>query len=605
MAFSGYYGTSNQYIVYWIDVNVKSQDINANTSSVDVIVKAKRTNSGYSTYGNGTVYCRANGQVLSETMNTGTVITSDERLLLAKNITVGHNDDGTKTIHVSAWINHNMFSSSEQGFDVTLPTIPRKSTYDITNTSPEAGSQVGVSIHRASSSFRHTFNLCIGGSVYTLADKADGDWLTLTIPTIIIRDYCSNSTSCQGTLWCDTYNGNNKLGCHGVGITITVPNLYQPSYTSLDVTRIDNGVPSEWNCYVKGISKAKIDITGATGSEGSTIKNYWINANNETFTTSSATTNVLTSAGTMTIKGTIKDSRGRSVRKTKYITVVDYYPPNLTNVVVNRSEGSKIDEVNGEYIYVKASFDYAKVNGNNSATMYIKWKKTTDSTWSTPIALQPDSFHILGSGKIDLDCSWDVMVYVTDQFNTVGKTFILPTAKTTLDLLAGGKGIAFGKVAENEGFECDMNTTFNNDVAIRNDSDVNIMAHLGCDPYGFLINKDIEDMYYDGEEQVVFKFGNGMMVIIQKYSTTADIESSWNGIYTQGGSQNDLPDFSEPFTTPPIVQMSACSTSGHTLWLMRNTPPSTSNAGSYELASGTSATNIQAQINVLTIGRWK
>ena len=41
---------------------------------------------------------------------------------------------------------------------------------------------------------------------------------------------------------------------------------------------------------------------------------------------------------------------------------------------------------------------------------------------------------------------------------------ILPTAYYTVDFRAGGHGVAFGKFAKRDGFDCDMNAYFNNDV---------------------------------------------------------------------------------------------------------------------------------------------
>ena len=56
MATSSDFTTSNQYIVYDIVVTENSTSIPNNTSSVNVKVRAWRTNQGYTTDGAGTCY---------------------------------------------------------------------------------------------------------------------------------------------------------------------------------------------------------------------------------------------------------------------------------------------------------------------------------------------------------------------------------------------------------------------------------------------------------------------------------------------------------------------------------------------------------------------
>lgn len=60
-AASGNFPTDNTYIVYWIEIIQNSQNIANNTTNVTVKVWCKRTNTGYTTTGNGTCYCTING----------------------------------------------------------------------------------------------------------------------------------------------------------------------------------------------------------------------------------------------------------------------------------------------------------------------------------------------------------------------------------------------------------------------------------------------------------------------------------------------------------------------------------------------------------------
>ena len=78
-AVSGNFATDNTYIVYWIEIIQNSQNIVNNTTNVTVKVWCKRTNTGYTTTGNGTCYCTINGTQYSASITSSQSITSTPR----------------------------------------------------------------------------------------------------------------------------------------------------------------------------------------------------------------------------------------------------------------------------------------------------------------------------------------------------------------------------------------------------------------------------------------------------------------------------------------------------------------------------------------------
>ena len=127
MATSSNFSTSNQYIKYRIVVTENSYNITNNTSEVNVKVDAWRTNSGYTTSGSGTCYCTIDGTKYSQSITNDQKITQNSHtVLFNRTVTIAHNADGSKTISVSAYIDHARFSSNSQGFNVALTTIPRQ-----------------------------------------------------------------------------------------------------------------------------------------------------------------------------------------------------------------------------------------------------------------------------------------------------------------------------------------------------------------------------------------------------------------------------------------------------------------------------------------------
>lgn len=125
MAVSKNFSTSNKYIVYWIEMIQNSQSIANNTSNVTVRVWVKRTNTGYTTYGSGTVYCTINGTRYSASITSSQTITSSPRVLFTKTLNISHNSNGTKVLGISASISHARFSSGTNSANFTLTTIPR------------------------------------------------------------------------------------------------------------------------------------------------------------------------------------------------------------------------------------------------------------------------------------------------------------------------------------------------------------------------------------------------------------------------------------------------------------------------------------------------
>ena len=124
---SPYYSTNNEFLKYDIWVDLLSQDIATNTSSVRVRVWAWRTNN-YTTDGWGTCYCNINGSSYSNSWTYGQkpISYNSDTLLFDRTVTINHDADGSKSIYVEAKISHERFSSSWNGFTVALTGIPRK-----------------------------------------------------------------------------------------------------------------------------------------------------------------------------------------------------------------------------------------------------------------------------------------------------------------------------------------------------------------------------------------------------------------------------------------------------------------------------------------------
>lgn len=450
MATSGALSTSNDNIKYKITISQNSQSVANNTSNVTVSVKVYRTNTGYTTYGTGTIYCKINGTTYSESITSDDKITSSGIVLFSKSLNIAHNADGTKTLNTSAWISHSQFSSSEQNYNQALTTIARATAPTVNDSDINLGESVTVSMPRASSSFTHTLRYAFGNTSGTIASGL-GTSRAWT-PPLSLASQIPSATSGKLTIYCDTYNGSTKVGTKSVAITVRVPASVVPTISNIAITDTETAQYTKFGAFIKNKSKLSVAIT-ASGAYSSTISTYSTSVMGKTYSGASFNINSVTSSGTVTFSVTVKDSRGRSATTTKSITVLDYTNPVINKLSVARvnSDGTANDE--GTVLKIEYGFTIASVNSKNDKTYTLEIKAPTASSYTTVTSGSVYTLNtstIVTSG-ISVDSSYTVRLTIKDYFKTVTHSVEAPTAFTLMDFHSSGKGVAFGKVAQEEG----------------------------------------------------------------------------------------------------------------------------------------------------------
>lgn len=494
MATSSAMSTTNTYIKYTIECIQNSQNVSNNTSNVTVKVRVWRTNTGYTTYGNGTVYCKINGTTYTAGITSSQGITSGGIQIFSKTLDIGHNTDGSKTLSMSAWISHDRFSSSEQSYSQTLSTIPRASTLKLSATSINAGTSVTLTITRASSNFTHDAYFTFGTRTYSIG-KGLTTTGTYTIPLECL-DQVPNATVGIGTIRLYTLNGGTIVGSHDVGVTINVPSNIVPSFSSLSITRVDNGVPSSWGVYVQGKSKATLTINGAVGTYGSSIVKYTIQGGGYSGTSNTLTTGTLNTSGTNTFTATITDSRGRTATKTVTCSVVDYESPKINSFTAVRCNSSGTESDEGTYVKVTPNLTYSTVSSKNTLNAVVAYKTAAATSWSSNITVTSGKSVIIGGGGISVNTSYHVRLTINDSFSSSVMTVDIPTASTTLDFRKGGKGIAIGKVAESDGLEVDWVAKFNKQVDMNGVTNLKSTVNISSKTNLKLGGINLIDMFY-------------------------------------------------------------------------------------------------------------
>lgn len=457
-AASGNFPTDNTYIVYWIEIIQNSQNIANNTTNVTVKVWCKRTNTGYTTTGNGTCYCTINGTQYSASITSSQSITSTPRELFTKTMDIAHNSDGTKTLSTSARITHSRFSSTGTGsYSQVLTSIPRVSTFSLNTSTVTLGSTaLTVTINKSSSSFTHKVYYKFG-NINVLKYDGPGTSTSFT-PSISDCSQIPNAVSGTGQIVVETYNGSTKLGQNSANITLKVPDSVKPSFNSLVAELVANGINTSYG-YVQNKSQCKLSISGSVGSYGSSITNYYISGGGFTGNSATATTGVLTQSGSITFSAYVTDSRGRrSDTKTVTISVKEYANPKILEFTVQRClVNGQLDE-DGTYAKVYTNYSYSKLSGSNSITTSVMYRKTGDSAFVKCVEKPMQGGTIvIGSGNLDTTFAYEVRFELKDNFTTIGQSVTVATSFVTLDFRKGGKGIAIGKASEKDGlFDINM-----------------------------------------------------------------------------------------------------------------------------------------------------
>lgn len=457
MAKSGSFNTGSykgsevtRYLTFsWEEV---SQSIEDNTTTISWTLKGGGS-SGYMYCGGfkvvidgETVYSKSTDYRVQVYNNT--VIASGTKV-------IAHNADGTRTFTASAQAGIYTYAVNKSGSgSFVLDTIARASSFTVSNTAPDMGTEITFNITRASTAFKHKLTMTWDGKTSDVGSGIDTSrrW---TVPLSLANDLPdSASGSCVFT--CITYNGETEIGRKTLNATLKVPSTAKPSCTMTleDAT----GVEDTYESLVKGLSKLKVTVN-PTLAYSSPIDSYSITANGVKYSGQTVTTGVLQTAGVSSVTVTVTDKRGRSGTASLDINVLDYAAPVVSAMAVHRCNKDGTANDRGDYVKVTFSAAVYSLSGKNSASYSLKYKKSSASTWTTVtqdvngksvasllnnFAPEDESFIISADGN----SAYDISVTAMDRHGTATRNTSASTARTMMNFT--GNAIGFGKVAEKE-----------------------------------------------------------------------------------------------------------------------------------------------------------
>ena len=428
---------------------------------------------------------------------------------------ITHNDDGSGQTSISVSVKgYTQSGGAGSGWavsgthDITLATIPRKSTLSASNGT--LGTAQKLTVTKKADSFTHTIKYSCGTASGTICTKSSATSITWT-PPIELASQNTTGTSVAIKLTITTYSGSTSIGSNSISITCKIPASVAPT-CSLSVTDA-TGLDATYGAMVKGYSKMAIAIT-ATKAYGSAISTYQITANGSVYNVQSVTTGVLKSSGTLSVTATVVDQRGRAGTATESVSVLDYTAPVVTLLKVNRCDEDGTANESGEFVQVTFSGTVTALNNKNTANYKLEYKKTTASSYTAvTLTALANNYSVSNSTYIfaaDSGSSYNVRLTITDDLSNGKRSTVASTGDTIMHFRASGKGMGIGKVGE-------ADNTLDMGWAIRMN--------------GNRINGFIEMGQYTGSVNTIGSSGLQINSVVWITPNTQDLPYSGTGVY--------------------------------------------------------------------------
>ena len=455
-------------------ISLALSESNVNTANNTSVVTAKLYY-----YGNGVSWSNdrqpyrivIDGTTYSGTSSFST--STSAQLLGTASKTVTHNDNGAKTVTVSASFATDVsLGTLTTSGNITLTTISRLSSLSVGNGT--LGIAQTLTISEPTSSNNHKIKYTCGSKEGYILGSSSATSTSNSVswkPPLFLAAQNTKGTSVTATITLYTYNGNGAyVGSKSYSITLAIPASVKPTLT-IDVSD-PTGYKDTYGDYVQGKSKIKV-IPTATIVQGASIVEYEYVIGGTQYKGDTVETSAISQSGSITVKVKATDTRGRYAEVEQIVTVLAYSAPSLEITRVERTDSSGVSNKNGAYLTAYFNASIISLSSLNKATLKVKTKKKTNASWGTEatIVSEVSDYSVTGGNytfAADTASSYDIMMTLSDSFNVpVQRTATGSSCTKVFSVFSEGKGFAVGKVAEKENtFEVGWNAQFNNDVNI-------------------------------------------------------------------------------------------------------------------------------------------
>lgn len=261
--------------------------------------------------------------------------------------------------------------------------------------------------------------------------------------TVVNNFYASIPNAKSGTYKVKVTYGSNistvNGGTYSINQNICLPSISSVTYQ--DTNSTTTAITDNNQQIISNQSKVKFTATGLSAINSASISTCKLSLNGNTYnmtisgTTATVSNLTIDSGSNLTGTVTLTDSRGLTATKNVTVTMLDWVLP--TAIISLQRQNNFYSETD-----INVNADYSSIDSKNTITIKVRYKKTTNSTWSTYQTLQDGVTSTL---NLDNLYEWNVQVVVTDLFGS-----------TTYNLTVGiGLPIIyFDRLLHSVGFNC-------------------------------------------------------------------------------------------------------------------------------------------------------
>lgn len=411
------------------DVTVKHTLVIGSAYSLNI---SSRTNS-----------CSVGG--VSQGYTSGAINQKGGSVLLGTTVhRVSHDADGTKTaqltdtFNINATLDGTKVGSITASGSITLDRIARNATIVTANDFTDESNPTltysnpssfacNVSIEFAGGSITRSGAISGAGGSYEmqLTDSEREALRTASKNSPTLKVTYALKTTIDGTVY---YSRADRK----MNVVDAAPELGAVSYEDTNAATV--AVTGDKSRIVQNHSTLSVTVPTATAKKGATIASYSI--------AFGGVTKIVTAAGAVSLGAvdvsysqaltvTATDSRGFTASQSVQVTVDDYSAP---TAVIDLHRLNNFEPAT----YITAHARYSYLNGKNAVTITAKFKKVSDSSYGTPIALADSVQSTL---TCDRDSAYGFVVTIADRLEateynlTLGKgipAFFIDTKKSSV-----------------------------------------------------------------------------------------------------------------------------------------------------------------------------
>lgn len=415
---------------------------------------------GTQVYGGGT-YSNF-GRLTNNTLASGTKV-------------IHHADNGTKTLTIGAftgWLYDN-YNYSAAAKDYALTTIPRKATVTSAENFNSNGAPTIKFSNPGGFKLRPYLNFydASGTRIYQIIRDL-GEYSSpykfsiSSAEKTAILNAANKASSYAVTEGVSTYNGDTFMDSSSISKTFTIVENDSTKPTESIAVSPSGSLSSAFDgLYVQGKTKVSV-VHAATFKYGATASKYSATVAGKTYSGQSVTTSFINTSGTLTVTGTVKDSRGFTASDSKTISVIPYTKPSvsplsgLSEIVCSRCDDDGTISTSGTSLKVRCGRKYSKVMSEDTQKNFcllrlrIKSNGGSYGSWVTLIAKSAASNNFDGvvpGVTVQGDSAYSVQIQAIDDIGEHHDIYFdIPTEIVPFHLGEGGLNVGVGRYANME-----------------------------------------------------------------------------------------------------------------------------------------------------------